>query len=182
MADRSRAVKLHLISPNAHGRSPGYWSRLHVVRSPSLSNSIGHGHTARYLEPGRVTKSIALEPDTACASTLTLDCERCWFSRSERHPADSFIWCPRHKPRSFPRSGVAMSVDTRVYFYSLYYSISTPDNIILYTWCIEAWGIQLHEHVLSHRSDVAWWQKFWTPFWRMIVDGCRLDRPTHLWL
>jgi len=39
-----------------------------------------------------------------------------------------------------------------------------------------------YEHVLSHRSDVAWWQRFWAPLWSMAMDGCRLDRPTHLWL
>ena len=39
-----------------------------------------------------------------------------------------------------------------------------------------------YEHVLSPRSDVAWWQKFWTPLWSATMDGCRLDRPTHLWL
>lgn len=38
------------------------------------------------------------------------------------------------------------------------------------------------EHVLSPRSDVAWWQRFWTPIWKIALDGCRLDRPTHLWV
>ena len=39
-----------------------------------------------------------------------------------------------------------------------------------------------YEHVLSPRSDVAWWQRFWAPLWSVAMDGCRLDRPTHLWL
>jgi hypothetical protein len=39
-----------------------------------------------------------------------------------------------------------------------------------------------YEHVLSPRADVAWWQKFWTPIWKTAFDGCRLDRPTHLWV
>jgi hypothetical protein len=39
-----------------------------------------------------------------------------------------------------------------------------------------------YEHVLSHRSDVAWWQRFWAPLWGAVMDGCRLDRPIHLWL
>jgi hypothetical protein len=39
-----------------------------------------------------------------------------------------------------------------------------------------------YEHVLSHREDVAWWQRFWTPLWTLGFDGCRLDRPTHLWV
>lgn len=40
----------------------------------------------------------------------------------------------------------------------------------------------MYEHVLSERSDVAWWQKFWTPLWRVAFDGCCLDRPTHRWI
>lgn len=40
----------------------------------------------------------------------------------------------------------------------------------------------MYEHVLSPRSDVAWWQRFWTPLWRVVFDGCCLDRPTHLWI
>jgi hypothetical protein len=39
-----------------------------------------------------------------------------------------------------------------------------------------------YEHVLSPRPDVAWWQRFWTPIWRIAFDGCCLDRPTHLWI
>jgi hypothetical protein len=39
-----------------------------------------------------------------------------------------------------------------------------------------------YEHVLSHRSDVAWWQRFWAPLWGAFMDGCRIDRPSHLWL
>ncbi|KAF8228599.1 hypothetical protein L208DRAFT_1188036, partial [Tricholoma matsutake] len=35
------------------------------------------------------------------------------------------------------------------------------------------------EHVLSHRSAVSWWQRFWTPLWSLIIGGCS---PTHLWL
>ena len=39
-----------------------------------------------------------------------------------------------------------------------------------------------YEHVLSHRDDVAWWQQFWTPIWKVAFDGCRLDRPTDIWV
>ena len=38
------------------------------------------------------------------------------------------------------------------------------------------------EHVLSRRADVAWWQRFWTPLWKRAFDGCRLDRPTDVWV
>lgn len=39
-----------------------------------------------------------------------------------------------------------------------------------------------YEHVLSPREDVARAQRFWTPLWKVFFDGCRLDRPTHLWV
>jgi SAM-dependent methyltransferase len=37
-----------------------------------------------------------------------------------------------------------------------------------------------YEHVLSPREDVAWWQRFWAPVWQVAFDGCRMDRPSHL--
>jgi hypothetical protein len=39
-----------------------------------------------------------------------------------------------------------------------------------------------YEHVLSHVPSVARWQHFWTPIWSTLVDGCRLDRPSHEWI
>lgn len=40
----------------------------------------------------------------------------------------------------------------------------------------------MYEHVLSPRSDVAWWQRLWTPVWLKVFDGCRLDRPSVAWV
>jgi hypothetical protein len=39
-----------------------------------------------------------------------------------------------------------------------------------------------YEHILSPRADVAWWQRVWSPIWGLFMDGCRLDRPTHVWV
>jgi hypothetical protein len=39
-----------------------------------------------------------------------------------------------------------------------------------------------YEHVLSPIPSVARWQRFWTPIWSTLVDGCRLDRPSHEWI
>ena len=38
------------------------------------------------------------------------------------------------------------------------------------------------EHALSPHEDVAWWQRFWAPIWSLGFDGCRMDRPSHLWV
>jgi len=40
----------------------------------------------------------------------------------------------------------------------------------------------MYEHVLSKREDVAWWQRFWAPVWAVAFDGCRMDRPSDLWV
>lgn len=39
-----------------------------------------------------------------------------------------------------------------------------------------------YEHVLSPRPDVAWWQRFWAPLWSLVFDGCRMDRPSYVWI
>ena len=39
-----------------------------------------------------------------------------------------------------------------------------------------------YEHVLNHRPDIARVQRFWAPLWEMVFDGCRVDRPTDVWL
>ena len=38
------------------------------------------------------------------------------------------------------------------------------------------------EHVLSPMPDVAWWQRFWAPVWACAFDGCRMDRPSDIWI
>lgn len=35
---------------------------------------------------------------------------------------------------------------------------------------------------MSPLKDVAWWQRFWAPLWALGFDGCRIDRPTHLYV
>ena len=39
-----------------------------------------------------------------------------------------------------------------------------------------------YEHVLSPRPDVAWWQHFWAPLWACAFDGCRMNRPSDVWI
>lgn len=54
---------------------------------------------------------------------------------------------------------------------SLVRDVLKPGGVLLY-----------FEHVRSPRDDVAWWQKLWTPLWQLAFGGCKLDRPTHLWI
>lgn len=39
-----------------------------------------------------------------------------------------------------------------------------------------------YEHVRSPRSDIAWWQRLWSPLWALAFDGCRIDRQTDVWI
>jgi SAM-dependent methyltransferase len=39
-----------------------------------------------------------------------------------------------------------------------------------------------YEHVQCDPSPtLMWWQTFWTPLWQAVL-GCRLDKPTHLYV
>ena len=61
-------------------------------------------------------------------------------------------------------------------------SIPSPERAIrtLVRDVLKPGGVFLfYEHVLSHREDVAWWQRAWAPIWALIFDGCRLDSPAH---
>jgi hypothetical protein len=62
-------------------------------------------------------------------------------------------------------------------------SIPSPSLVLpkLLTHLLKPGGKLLYyEHVQSPISDVAFWQRMWTPIWRRLFDGCRLDVPTHL--
>lgn len=80
--------------------------------------------------------------------------------------------------------GQPNSVDTIVSILTLC-TVESPEQSLtsLVRYFLKPGGtFVFYEHVLSHRHDVAWWQRFWTPIWMLAFDGCRLDRPTHLWI
>lgn len=80
--------------------------------------------------------------------------------------------------------GEPHSVDTIVSILTLC-SIPSPEQTltVLVRDVLKPGGtLVFYEHVLSHREDVARWQRIWTPFWKLAFDGCRLDRPSHLWI
>ncbi|KAI0357105.1 hypothetical protein OH77DRAFT_1588519 [Trametes cingulata] len=83
-----------------------------------------------------------------------------------------------------PQLGSQHTVDTLVSVLTIC-SIPEPERTVnaLVNDVLKPGGTLLfYEHVLSDRPDVAWWQRFWTPLWSRVFDGCRLDRPTHLWI
>jgi len=167
-----RPVKELLITPNAYG----------VL----LDIGAGHGHTIKYLDPNRVTKYIALEPNTHMHTRLRSAANAAGFNESDGTLL--ILGCGAEDTASIISSttlhGIEQPVDTLISILVLC-SIPSPESALaaLVQDVLKPGGQFLfYEHVLSHKSDVAWWQRFWTPMWSFFLDGCKLDRPTHLWI
>lgn len=76
--------------------------------------------------------------------------------------------------------GGTHTVDTMIAILT-FCSVPSPETTVpgLVDQLLKPGGRLLYfEHVLNARDDVAWWQRFWTPIWKHVFDGCRLDRPT----
>ncbi|KAG6809997.1 hypothetical protein H0H92_013779 [Tricholoma furcatifolium] len=167
-----RPTKEHLITPNAHG----------VV----LDIGAGYGHTTAYLDRKLVTKYVALEPNTfmhprlreagnaagffesddtfiilACGAEDTDTILSSLMSSQQPHRVDTIVSILTLCSVPLPHKTVT----------SLMTSVLNPEGHFL--WC---------EHVQNPKPDVAWWQRFWTPLWSLLFDGCRLDRPTDVWI
>ncbi|KAH6899514.1 S-adenosyl-L-methionine-dependent methyltransferase [Coprinopsis sp. MPI-PUGE-AT-0042] len=161
-----KAVKQGLITPNAHG----------VV----LDVGAGHGHTIRYLDRPRVTKYVAVEPNTRMHSYIRAEAHLYNFHESDGTLV--ILSCGAEDSLAILSSLSNTQVDTIISVLVLC-SIPSPAAAIksLVRDVLKSGGQFLfYEHVLSHREDVAWWQKFWTPLWSRAFDGCCLDRASHL--
>ncbi|KAJ7475100.1 hypothetical protein B0H11DRAFT_2282038 [Mycena galericulata] len=129
-----------------------------------LDLGAGHGHAANYLDRSKVTKYIAVEPNVYMHGHLRTRVEAAGFSEAD----GSFVVlsCGAEDTATILSCALA-KVDTIVSIQTLC-TVPSPQTTLH----------SLVEDVL----DVAWWQKFWTPTWRHIFDGCCLDRPTDLWV
>ncbi|KAL1942231.1 hypothetical protein VTO73DRAFT_6295 [Trametes versicolor] len=164
-----RPVKQALIPENAHG----------VV----LDIGAGHGHTILYVDPSKVTKYVALEPNQLMHDELRALAATKGFTEA----AGNLLLLPYGAEETSlitSALGGARSVDTLVFILTIC-SIPEPERTLtgLVRDVLKPGGSLLfYEHVLSPRADVAWWQRFWTPLWKRAFDGCCLDRPTHVWV
>lgn len=144
---------------------------------------IGYGHTAQYLDHAKVTTYVALEPNQLMHDEIRKRASAAGFTEAE----GNLLILP-YGAEDIATIMSALegpgSVDTVTSILSLC-SIPEPQkNIRTLVDLVLKPGGQLlfYEHVLSPRADVAWWQQFWTPLWKMAMDGCCLDRPTHEWI
>ncbi|CCM00218.1 uncharacterized protein FIBRA_02246 [Fibroporia radiculosa] len=167
--ENARPVKENLITPNARG----------VV----LDIGAGHGHTVNYLSLDTVTKYIALEPNQLMHAEIRARANAAGFTEE----SDTFQILPygAEDVASIVSSlGRPDAVDTFISVLTLC-SIPNPEDTLaaLVELVLKPGGqLLFYEHVLSPRDDVAWWQRFWTPLWSSVFDGCCLDRPTHIYV
>ncbi|KAH8085476.1 S-adenosyl-L-methionine-dependent methyltransferase [Cristinia sonorae] len=166
--EAARAVKVGLIPSHAYG----------IV----LDIGAGHGHTADYLDHQRVTKYVALEPNTLMHKEIRARANDAGFSEE-----DGTLIILSYGAQDVVQICASLgdnTVDTLISVLTLC-SIPSPEHTVknLVGHVLKPGGTFLfYEHVRNPLEDVAWWQWFWTPLWKTAFDGCRLDRPTHLWI
>lgn len=151
-----------------------------------ISELAGFGHTAKYLDHDKVSTYIALEPNALMHSEIRKSANAAGFM--EQDGTLLILGCGAQDTQAIleltANLGQLHPIDTIVSFLTLC-TIPNPEQTMtaLVRDVLAAGGtLVFYEHVLSHRHDVAWWQRFWTPIWKIFFDGCRLDRPTHLWI
>ncbi|KAJ3830006.1 S-adenosyl-L-methionine-dependent methyltransferase [Lentinula raphanica] len=165
--ENGRAVKRGLL-PNATG----------VV----LDIGAGLGHTAQYLDRDKVTTYVALEPNTKMHAHIRQTAESAGFLESDGSLVILSFGAEDTMQIVEALGGRPHPVDTIISVLTLC-SIPSPERVmtLLVRDVLKPGGqVLFYEHVLSPRADVAWWQRFWTPLWRVFLDGCRLDCPTHV--
>ena len=150
--------------------------------------SVGHGHTVQYLDREKVTKYIALEPNVLMHPHIRAAAASAGFLESDG--TCLILSCGAEDTQAILSSLNASNedqtqkVDTIISILTMC-SVPSPSSTIqglVRSVLCPGGQFLFYEHVLSPREDVAWWQRFWAPIWSRTFDGCRLDRPTHLYL
>ncbi|KAI0091319.1 hypothetical protein BDY19DRAFT_697482 [Irpex rosettiformis] len=157
------SVKSGLL-PDAHG----------VV----LEIGAGRGHNIRYLDKTKVAKYVALEPNTRMHSEIRKAAAEVGFTED----AGTFVLLPYGAEETGlinSALGGPHTIDT-IFSILTFCSVPNFENSIrpLVDQVLKPGGTLLFfEHVRSRRADVFWWQRFWTPIWAKVFDGCELGRP-----
>ncbi|KAL0067044.1 hypothetical protein AAF712_005828 [Marasmius tenuissimus] len=165
-----RPVKEKLITPHAKG----------VV----LDLGAGHGHTVDFLDRSKITTYIALEPNRDMHRLLRQRANAAGYSESDGSLIVLSCYAQDTQKILDIINRGPHPVDTVISVLTIC-TIPAPERTMtsLVRDLLKSGGeLLFYEHVLSHRSDVAWWQEFWAPLWCLLFDGCRLDRPSHIWI
>ncbi|KIJ47806.1 hypothetical protein M422DRAFT_163342 [Sphaerobolus stellatus SS14] len=160
-------VKKGLITPYAGG----------VV----LDLGAGLGHTARYLDLSKVTKYIALEPNTLMHEGIRKEAAPYGFTESSG--TLQLLSCGAEDTETIV-SEIGGQVDTLISILMLC-SVPNPKKTIetLMDKVLKPGGQFLfYEHVANRSWEVRVWQYLWTPIWAMFFDGCALNRPTDVYI
>jgi len=145
----------------------------------------GHGHTTKYLDRSRVTTYVALEPNTNMHSVLRAAANVAGYNESDESLL--ILSCGAEDTTSILSSLPTKNggpVDTIVSILTLC-SVPNVQTAIqgLAKEVLRPGGTFLFfEHVRSKRSDIVWWQKFWSPLWGTAFGGCNLNRATDVWI
>lgn len=144
----------------------------------------GHGHTIDYLDRHRVTKYVAVEPNVLMHGKIRETAASAGYDEA-KGTLLILSYGIEELDKITEALGGDHQVDTLVSVLTLC-SIPDPQAVIpaVVKRLIKPNGGQLlfHEHVQSPREDVQWWQAVWSPIWSIAFDGCKLGRPTHLWI
>lgn len=167
--ENSAAEKAKVITPYAQG----------VV----LDVGAGHGHNIKYLDRARVTKYVALEPNVLMHPNIRRTADAAGLNEADGNLV--ILACGAEDTTSImtPLGGY-QPVDTVVSTLTLC-SVPEPQRTIksLVSDVLKPGGeLLFFEHVQNSRPHIARWQQFWSPLWSRTFGGCRLDRPTHVWV
>jgi Methyltransferase domain len=145
---------------------------------------IGHGNSIRYFDRTRVSRYIALEPNVLMHKRIREKANEAGFHESDGTLIILSFGAEDTQSILFSLSQNSVTVDTMISVLTLC-TVPNPQHTIskLVRDILKPGGQLLYyEHVLSSRPDVAWWQRFWAPVWACVFDGCRMDRPSHIWI
>lgn len=167
--ENSAVEKAKVITPYAHG----------VV----LDVGAGHGHNIKYLDRARVTKYVALEPNVLMHPDIRRTADAVGLNEADGNLI--ILACGAEDTASILTSlGGYQPVDTIVSTLTLC-SVPEPKRTIkaLVSDVLKPSGeLLFFEHVQNPFPHIARWQRFWSPLWSKVFDGCRLDCPTHVWV
>ncbi|KIJ47807.1 hypothetical protein M422DRAFT_45562 [Sphaerobolus stellatus SS14] len=147
----------------------------------ALDLGAGLGHTAAYLDRSKVTKYIALEPNTLMHDGIKKEVAQYGFT--EEAGTLQLLSCGAEETDRIVAE-IGGQVDTMIAIRMLC-SVPKPQKTIeeLMDKVLKPGGQFLFcEHVAHKRWDVRVWQYFWTPIWGIFFDGCVLYRPTDVYI